>query len=115
MYQAINVLAALLLSSQTVSGLQAQTPIWAKHEISFTSTVSYDNPLYNVSGFKAIFTAPSGRARTVCGFWDGGTDWKIRFMPDETGTWTWESQCSDKSNKGLHGLSGTFECVENPV
>ena len=110
---AIRLLALLLLSAYPVSALQAQTSIWSKHEIHFTSTLSYDNPLYEVSDFRAIFTAPSGRMKTVGGFWDGGSDWKIRFMPDEIGTWTWKSHCSDKSNTGLDAQSGTFECVEN--
>ena len=93
--------------------LAAQTPIWAKHEIRFTSSRSYDNPIYEVEDFRATFTAPSGRTKTVRGFWDGGTDWKIRFMPDETGVWTWKSKCSDLSNGGLHGQSGSFTCVTN--
>jgi len=91
----------------------AQTPIWTKHEIRFTSAREYENPIYDIQDFRATFTAPSGRTKTVCGFWDGGIDWKIRFMPDETGPWTWKSHCSDESNSGLHERSGSFECVEN--
>jgi hypothetical protein len=109
----ISILVISFLIAYPACGIQAQTSIWSKHEIHLNSTHSYDNPLYEVSDFRAIFTAPSGRTKAVCGFWDGGTDWKIRFMPDETGTWTWRSLCSDKSNNGLHEQSGAFECIEN--
>ncbi|MBT3382103.1 MAG: DUF4038 domain-containing protein [Prolixibacteraceae bacterium] len=95
------------------SNLFAQTQIWEKHEIIFESSKTYDNPIYEVKDFKIFFTAPSGRTKTVRGFWDGGTDWKVRFLPDETGEWNWETECSDKENSGLNNQSGKFECVPN--
>ena len=52
------------------------------------------------------FIAPSGRKKIVRGFWDGGKIWKVRFMPDETGLWHWDSECSDENNDGLHGQAG---------
>jgi hypothetical protein len=94
--------------------LSAQTPVWTKHEIQLQSSKTYNNPIYDVRDFKAIFTAPSGRTRTVYGFWDGGTDWKIRFMPDEKGKWAWKTFCSDTENTGLHEQQGEFSCIENP-
>ena len=93
--------------------LLAQNPVWTKHEIHFQSSKIYDNPVYNVEDFRVTFTAPSGRERIVCGFWDGGVDWKVRFMPDEIGEWTWRTICSDKENTGLNNQSGTFECIRN--
>jgi hypothetical protein len=94
--------------------LSAQTPVWTKHEIHLQSSKTYTNPIYEVRDFKATFTAPSGRTRTVYGFWDGDTDWKIRFMPDEKGQWTWKTICSDTENTGLHDQQGEFSCIENP-
>ncbi len=91
----------------------AQTQIWSKHEIQFQSSKQYDNPIYDVKDFRITFTAPSGRIKTVRGFWDGGTDWKVRFLPDEIGTWNWKTECTDKENSGLQNQSGIFECVEN--
>jgi hypothetical protein len=93
--------------------LSAQTQIWSKHEIRFQSSKTYDNPIYDVKDFKITFTAPSGMTKIVRGFWDGGADWKVRFMPGETGTWNWKAECSDKENTGLHNQSGTFECIAN--
>lgn len=92
----------------------AQTPVWSRHEITVESSKTYDNPIYEVKDFKITFTAPSGRIRVVRGFWDGGTDWKVRFLPDETGSWNWETECSDKGNKGLHKKTGKFNCIPNP-
>jgi hypothetical protein len=96
-----------------LGSLLAVTPVWTKHEIQFKSDKLYDNPIYNVKDFRVTFTAPSGRERIVRGFWDGGYDWKVRFMPDETGVWNYRAVCSDKSNTGLDKQSGEFECVTN--
>ncbi len=87
-------------------------PIWTKFEHTFTSSRDYGDPLYDVSRFAVTFTAPSGREKTVRGFWDGGRSWKVRFMPDETGEWRFVSACSDDDNTGLHGAGGSFVCVE---
>ncbi len=44
------------------------------------------------------------------GFFDGNNTWKIRFMPDEQGQWTYVT----KSNiKKLNNKSGTFTCIAN--
>jgi len=96
-----------------ITKLFAQNPVWTKTEIGFESSKLYDNPIYDVKDFKVTFTAPSGLERVVRGFWDGGTDWKVRFMPDEIGEWIWKTECSDEKNSGLHGQSGKFQCIEN--
>jgi len=96
-----------------ISGF-SQPKIWAKHEISFQSSKTYENPIYDVKDFRITFKAPSGREKAVCGFYDGGVVWKVRFMPDEKGTWSWKSECSDKENSGLNKRTGEFECIENP-
>ena len=93
--------------------ISAQTPIWSKHEIRFQSSKTYENPIYDVKDFKITFTAPSGMTKIVRGFWDGGADWKVRFVPGETGNWSWKTECSDKENRGLQNQTGTFECVTN--
>jgi len=82
-----------------------------KKEILLVSSKAYDNPIYQVTSFDATFTSPSGREKTIRGFWDGGNSWKFRFVPDELGIWTYKTFCSDKENTGLHGQSGSFECI----
>ncbi|MEB2782972.1 DUF4038 domain-containing protein [Algoriphagus sp. C2-6-M1] len=91
----------------------SQTARYDRFEHVFTSTKDYANALYDVGTFDIMFISPSGQEKTVRGFWDGGRTWKVRFMPNEVGTWTFKTTSSDKSNSGLHEVSGTFECIEN--
>jgi len=90
-----------------------QTAQYERFEHTFTSTRDYQNALYDVGEFDITFTSPSGKEKTVRGFWDGGRNWKVRFMPNEVGQWTFKSTSSDTGNSGLHGVTGTFECVDN--
>jgi hypothetical protein len=93
------------------SQLKSQVNKWEKLELTFTSDSVYDNPLYEVEQFLIHLESPTGRELTLNGFWDGGHTWKFRFAPDETGTWTFATECSDRSNSGLHDQSGSFECT----
>ena len=99
--------SALALANQT-----EKTAIWHKYEVRFTSDKEYTNPVYDIKAFTVVFTSLTGREKTVNGFWDGELDWKVRFMPDELGDWTWISSCSDEQNIGLHQKSGHFTCVK---
>jgi hypothetical protein len=105
------ILGICILQGQPVA--QSQAKIWDKHEISFNSQATYENPLYDVREFYATFTSPSGRSFKVNGFWDGGTTWKIRFMPNETGTWQYQTFCSQQEDDGLHNITGRFTCIAN--
>ena len=91
----------LLLFSFNGLALASQTDeiaLWHKYEIRFTSDMEYANPIYDIKTFTVVFTSATGREKTVNGFWDGERDWKVRFMPDELGEWSWQSTCSDKDN-----------------
>jgi hypothetical protein len=64
----------------------------------------------------AVFTSPSGKKTTFWGFYDGdgnggqtGNVWKLRFMPNEIGTWTYLFSWSD----GAPGGSSSFVCIPN--
>lgn len=111
----VRFLFFLLLCTYWLSAQQnKQYPVWGKVELSFQSDRAYENVLYDVREFKATFTAPSGKTLTLDGFWDGQLDWRIRFCPNETGQWTYQTSCSDTENKGLHAQSGTFTVGDNP-
>lgn len=43
------------------------------------------------------------------GFYDGEGRYKVRFMPDTVGTWTYITRCNIAE---LDGISGEFVCVE---
>jgi len=103
------ILVALCIS------LTAQLPEaakWHKYELTFTSSTAYENPVQEIRNFEIVFTAPSGNKKTINGFWDGGASWKVRFMPDETGSWAFETKCSDTKNTGLNGQKGSFRCSQ---
>lgn len=104
---------AITIPENKISGKIEETPIWAKYEISLSSFKTYNNPAYEVKELKTIFTSPAGRTKIVRGFWNGDTDWKIRFQPDEPGTWSWRTYCTDTLNNGLHNRTGEFQCVKN--
>lgn len=87
-----------------------QISVFERFEHVFTSSKTYNDPIYQVQNFEVIFSSPSGVTKTVRGFWDGGDIWKVRFMPDEIGTWTFISNSSDKGNSGLNQIEGSFEC-----
>ena len=114
---ALFCLLIVSLRAASHSGLpeDAKVGIWDRMEISLVSETEYTNPLYDVREFHALFTAPSGRQLKINGFWDGGLEWKIRFMPDETGPWKYETLCSDTANGGLHGTKGSFICSDNII
>ena len=108
-----NKLFPLVLIMIMVSGplsIMAQDfKIWHKAELQFKSGKLYGNALYDIKDFYVLLKSPTGREVSVDGFWDGQYDWKVRFKPDETGTWKYETICSDKDNSGLHGKEGSFE------
>lgn len=92
-------------------------PQWTVFETEFRSRAAYDNPFWDVN-VSVQFDGPGGQ-HIIEAFWDGGDVWRVRFSPNAVGTWHWQTVCSDTSNAGLHGQSGTLECVpytgDNPL
>ncbi len=109
--------ALVLLFSSLTAGIFSQTAqeaiLWKKYELTFTSSVNYENPVQDLRSFQIKFISPVGREKTINGFWDGGNTWKARFMPDETGLWKWETTCSDSKNTGLNALRGELRCLQS--
>ena len=85
-------------------------PKWTRFQGELVSLKTYDNPIQDVQ-VKAVFISPAGEEHEIDGFWDGGNDWKIRFLPDLAGKWTFKITCSDDENRGLHNLTGEFRCT----
>lgn len=106
-FPSVRVIVMQILGFVLLTGpvLAATVPANSRFEQSFESTASYGNPLQEAS-LNVTFTSPDGRKLKVPGFWDGGSAWKVRFMPTQPGKWTFETACSDAANKGLHQQKG---------
>lgn len=85
-------------------------------ERSFANDFPYANRFTGVE-LRASYTAPSGRQIAFNGFFDGdgqgggdahtGNVWRLRFLPDEIGSWRYAWSWSDGTPGGEDG----FECV----
>lgn len=81
------------------------------HEIALTGDAPRGNPFDTIVSIR--FVPPSGdaHAKTVLGFYDGGTTWRARVYVSETGTWRWTSTC--ETDARLDGKSGAFAASES--
>ncbi len=100
----LGIVAGLLLEAGVASA--QPVPRYALFETAIQNTKTYANPFTGTS-LTATFTSPSQQPFTVEGFHDGGQTWRLRFMPDEVGQWSYVAVFSD----GQPGGSGTFECT----
>ena len=102
--QRIALIGALLLLP-VVSRSVAETAVqqWGIEEISLQSTVAHNNPFTDVE-LQCRFLS-GNREVHVDGFYDRNNTWKIRFMPDQQGTWTYTTTSNDPQ---LDSKSGTF-------
>lgn len=85
-------------------------PHWGRFEVVVRNAKRYANPYEDVT-LNVTLTKPDGRVVTFWGFYDGGETWRIRFMPDQAGTWRYRGNFSD----GNEQVSGTFTCVESDI
>jgi len=95
-------------ASGNASGMApAQGPVerWGSIEIALDGPAN-GNPFVEVE-FSAVFSQGARRVRAP-GFYDGDGAYKVRFMPDSLGDWTWET----RSNRpALNGKRGSFTAV----
>ncbi len=87
-----------------------RVPKWKVFEVEFKSQYDYKDPLRDVT-LNLILKSPSGREVTIEAFWDGGSVWRTRFMPNEIGIWEYRTVCSNTQDDGLHDKKGHFECI----
>ncbi|HKI33893.1 MAG TPA: DUF4038 domain-containing protein [Gemmataceae bacterium] len=99
-----SLLVLALALAPEVPAQEASVPQWGRWEASFTA----EEDTSPDTDFSVELTSPSGRQRSVSGFWDGGRTWRVRFLPDEEGTWRFRSRARRES--GLDGQAGRFSC-----
>jgi hypothetical protein len=96
--------ALVSLALSAVPAQAAPVPLWGRWEAAFGAREGTAPE----ADFAVELTAPSGKEWTVAGFWDGGTTWRVRFMPDEEGRWRYRTAA--RAGTGLDGKAGTFVC-----
>jgi Domain of unknown function (DUF5060) len=96
--------ALLIVLAPGAEIASTDVPRWGRFETAVRNERSYGNPFADVV-LNATFTSPSGRRVAFFGFHDGdgqggqtGNVWKLRFMPDEIGVWSFH--CSFMSSIG---------------
>jgi hypothetical protein len=106
-YAAAAVSAAVVDSQNAARAVtpSAAVPQWDYIEIPLAGPAA-GNPFIDVV-FSATFRM-GHRALTVPGFYDGDGSYKLRFMPDATGEWTWTTASNVKA---LDAKSGSFVCA----
>lgn len=83
---------------------------WERFEVSLINTRSYSDPYRDVQ-LNVVFTKSGGDKVSFWGFYDGGQNWKIRFMPDITGYWHYSAAFSDDTP----GTTGNFRVVNSDI
>lgn len=107
-----SIIIAVLLWG-TIAAQSAPVPLYRVFEHDVVNPKAYDNSFTDVT-LQVTYQAPSGKTYDFWGFYDGngkgeseGSVWKMRFMPNETGTWTYVYTWSDGTESGR----GTFDCT----
>ncbi len=116
----INALLLLLLTvcwqlpvsasalSVTVTPSAPSVPRYDVYELTLGHTANYTYPNDDVT-IAASFTAPSGKTFSVGGFFYDVNAWKVRFAPNETGTWSWSLNFT--APDGSFASTGNFSCA----
>ena len=95
-------------------------PKWGRIEIALRGPDSQGRVTPNPISIEvdALLTSPSGKQGRVPGFYDGdgmgrldGDVWKVRFSPDETGRWSFEST---SPSRRLDGVTGSLLVTPAP-
>ncbi|MBI5008485.1 MAG: DUF5060 domain-containing protein [Bacteroidia bacterium] len=89
--------------------------LYEKFEVSMELKCDFVNPFDpDEIDIQAEFTAPSGKKWKINGFYyfSMSTLWRIRFSPDETGTWSYIVTVKDK-NGTVTGSPQTFLAVSS--
>lgn len=85
---------------------------WQIHQIELNAEQEDTNPYINVA-VEAIFTGPDGKERVVHGFWNGGSDYLVRFTPTTPGKWRY-AVSSQPADAGLT-RTGSFMVSAAPA
>ncbi|MCH9004555.1 MAG: DUF5060 domain-containing protein [Proteobacteria bacterium] len=80
---------------------------WKRFDISLPDT-SWSGNAYDVVLTAEFTHVDSGEVKTQFGFYAGNETWKIYFMPNRTGNWTYATTCADSD---LNDITGSFSAT----
>ena len=110
-YTCVLFISAIFMKGCIPGEPPVTAPQWEEISLVFYSTATYDNPYMDVD-LVAEFTHTDGTTLSRPAFWDGDNVWKVRFSsPLAEGEWIYLTRCSHETDEGLHGQSGTLNCV----
>ncbi len=104
---AAQMLVAVWIENSLAQNVPAEVPQWQRFELSLTHDSAPISPL-DVS-LDAEFVSPDGRRFQWRGFYDDDNTWRLRFMPDMVGTWSFQAQFTGDDQT----TSGKFMCGES--
>ncbi len=107
----IFLLAALLFAAGIAHARleSGEVRVWQMQEIILEAARDYANPYVDVECWIEL-SGPNFKRR-VYGFWDGGRTFKVRFVANSPGEWSWRSASNHTGDTGLNGGSGKFRAV----
>ncbi len=89
---------------------ECKVGLWDRFEAVLENKRAYGDPYRDVT-LEVEYHRPDGSPVRFWGFYDGGATWRLRFMPDQTGIWTYTARFSD----GAPSVEGEFECVPSDL
>lgn len=92
----------------TSPSIEQTVPKFGLFEVTLKSDAKPTNPFTDTSA-RATFTSPSGKEIAVDGFYFGGDEWHVRFVPREHGQWRYGATL-EGAGKTLR-QKGTFACA----
>ncbi len=96
-------------ATEAVPGDQlACVPRYDVFETGVAGRAKVENPFRDAT-LRAEFHAPSGVTIPVMGFYNGGDEWRVRFVPREHGVWTWRTTLQAPPAPPVT-REGTFRC-----
>ena len=108
--------AAFLCFSTWVHEAGAQAPQAEANrvaEVTLTSAKPHADP-FNEVRLDAIVTEPDGERLRVPAFWAGNGQWRFRYTSAKVGRHEYRTDCSDVTDRALHGVRGTIEVLPYP-
>ena len=109
MFKPGTVLFFLLLAGTAQARLQSgEAHVWETQEITLEAAREYANPYVDVTVWIEL-TGP-GFSQKVYGFWDGGRNFRVRFVATAPGEWRWKVSATPADDAGLSG-AGALRAV----